>query len=70
MTSLCSMKRGSNYIFSFPLACPIPGPYAIFYGRGGRLVVDWWWTGGRLVVDWWWTGGGGVRVAMGLKSKY
>jgi len=23
MTSLCSMKRGSNYIFSFPLACPI-----------------------------------------------
>jgi len=23
MTSLCSMKRGSNEIFSFPLACPI-----------------------------------------------
>jgi len=23
MTSLCIMKRGSNEIFSFPLACPI-----------------------------------------------
>jgi len=25
MTSLCSMKRGSNWIFSIPLACPILG---------------------------------------------
>jgi len=27
MTSLCSMKRGSNEIFSFPLACPIGEAY-------------------------------------------
>jgi len=40
MTSLCIMKRGSNEIFSFPLACPIGKAWWLRLGCCPDCSVD------------------------------